>query len=81
MDTPITQSGQKIWSDRWIKGKTHVYATYKRLISDLKIYADSKGQKNIYYANGGEKKARVVIFISDKIALKQRLYQETKDTT
>ena len=37
-----------------------------------------KGWKSIYLANASEKKARVAILISDKIAFKQRLQQETK---
>ena len=41
-----------------------------------------RGWKNIFYANGKQKKAGVAILISDKIALKIRRLQEIrKDTT
>ena len=62
------------------KNKTYLYAAYKRLISDLETQADRKmkGWKSIYHANGCEKKARVAIFILDKIDLKKKLQQETK---
>ena len=41
-----------------------------------------RGWKNIFHANGKQKKAGVAILISDKIALKIRRLQEIrKDTT
>ena len=50
------------------KNKTHIYAVYKKLNSDLKIHIDWKvrGWKNIFHANGKQKKAKVAILISDK---------------
>ena len=59
----------------WLNGyqnKTHIYAVYKKLTSDLKIQGDWKLQdkKNISHANGKQKKAVLAILISDKIGLK-----------
>ena len=54
------------------KHKTHVYAIYKRPISDLGIHADWKWVKgeNIFHANEIWKKSWVEILISDKIDFK-----------
>ena len=54
------------------KNKTHIYAVYKKPTSDLKTHIDWKWEdgKNIFHANGKQKKARVAILISDKIDLK-----------
>ena len=58
----------------WLNGykkKTHIYAVYKKPTSDLKAYRlKVKRWKNIFHANGKQKKAGVPIFISDKIDLK-----------
>ena len=59
----------------WLNGyknKTHVYAVYKKPTSDLKTHIDWKWKdgKNIFHANGKQKKAGVSILISDKIDLK-----------
>ena len=49
------------------KNKTHIYAVYKKPISDLKTHIDwNWGWKNIFHANGKEKKAEVAILISDQ---------------
>ena len=48
---------------------THIYAVYKKPTSDtytLRV----RGWKNIFGANGKQKKAGVAILISDKIDLK-----------
>ena len=65
------------------KNKTHIYAVYKKPTSDLTTYRlKVRGWKNIFHANGKQKKAGVAILISDKIALKIRRLQEIrKDTT
>ena len=54
----------------WIQNKTHIYAVYKKPISDLNTHVDWKvrGWKNIFHANGKQKKAGVAI-LSDKIDL------------
>ena len=70
----------------WLNGcknKIHIYAVFKKLTSDLKTHIDKvRGWKNIFHANGKQKKAGVAIFISDKIDLKIRNIQEIrKDTT
>ena len=54
------------------KNKTHKYAVYKKPTSDLKdtYRLKVRGWKNIFHANGKQKKARVAILISDKIDLK-----------
>ena len=56
----------------WLNGyknKTHIYAVYKKPISDLNTHVDWKvrGWKNIFHANGNQKKAGVAIVISGKI--------------
>ena len=58
----------------WLNGyknKTHIYAIYKKPTSDLKMHIDwkLKDGKNIFHANGKQKKAGVSILISDKIDL------------
>ena len=53
------------------KNKTYIYAVYKKPTSDLKTHIDWKrGWKNIFHANGKQKKAGVAVLISDKIDLK-----------
>ena len=59
----------------WLNGykiKTQTYAVYKKPTSDLKTHIDWKWEdgKNIFHANGKQKKAGVAILISDKIDLK-----------
>ena len=52
---------------------THTYAAYKRPISGQKTYRlKVKGWKQIFQANGQEKKAGVAILISDKIDFQRR---------
>ena len=55
----------------WLNGyqnKTHIYAVYKKPTSDLKTYRlKVRGQKDIFHANGRQKKAGVAILISCKI--------------
>ena len=54
------------------KNKTHMYAVYKTLTSDLKTHRlKVSGWKNIFHANGKQKKAGVSILISDKTDLKE----------
>ena len=54
------------------KNKTHIYAVYKKThfrpkdTYRLKV----RGWKNIFHANGKQKKAGVAVLISDKIDLK-----------
>ena len=54
----------------WLNGyknKSHIYAVYKKPTSDLKTYRlKVRGWKNIFYANGKQSKAGVVILTSDK---------------
>ena len=59
----------------WLNGyknKTYIYAVYKKPTSDLKTHIDWKWEdgKNIFQANGEQKKAAVAILIPDKIDLK-----------
>ena len=56
----------------WIKIKTHIHAVYRKSTSDLKTHIDWKWEdgKNVFHANGKQKKAEVAILISDKIDLK-----------
>ena len=66
------------------KNKTHIYAVYKKPTSDLKTHNRLKvrGRKNIFHANGKQKKAGVAILIAGKIDLKIKKMQEIrKDMT
>ena len=58
----------------WLNGykiKNQTYAVYKKPTSHLKTYRlKARGWKNIFHANGKQKKAGVAILISDKIDLK-----------
>ena len=59
----------------WLNGyknKTHICVVYKKLTSELKTHRlKVRGWKNIFHANGKQKKAGVAILISDKIDLKE----------
>ena len=62
------------------KNKTNMCAVYKKPTSDLKTHRlKVRGMKNIFYANGKQKKAGVSIFISDKIDLKIKKITSDKD--
>ena len=62
------------------KNKTNMCAVYKKPTSDLKTHRlKVRGMKNIFYAPGKQKKARVTIFISDKIDLKIKNSTRDKD--
>ena len=68
----------------WLNGyknKIHIYAVYRKPISDLKnTYSlEVKGWKNIFHANGKQKKAGVAIFISDNIDLKIKKITRDKE--
>ena len=58
----------------WLNGyknKTHIHAVYKKPTSDLKTHRlEVRGWKNIFLANGKQKRAGVAILISDKIDVK-----------
>ena len=67
----------------WLSGyknKTHIYAVYKKLTSDLKTHRlKVKGWKNIFHAKGKQKKPGVAVLISDKIDLKIRKISRDKE--
>ena len=70
----------------WLNGyknKTHIYAVYRKPTSDLKAHRlKVRGWKNIFHANGQQKKkAGKAILISDKIDLKVMLQEIRKDST
>ena len=58
----------------WLNGyknKTHIYSVYRKPTSDVKAHKlKVRGWKNIFHANGKQKKAGVALLISDKIGLK-----------
>ena len=57
-----------------------IYAVYRKPTSDLKTHRlKVRGWKNIFYANGNQKKAGVAILISDKIDLKIKNITRDKD--
>ena len=59
-------SNQKTQAE-WIKNNTHIYTVYKKPTSDLKntYRLKVRGWKNIFHANGKQKKSGVSILISD----------------
>ena len=62
------------------KNKTHIYAVYNKPTLDPKTYRlKVRGWKNIFHANGKQKKAGVAIFISDKIDLKIKKVTRDKE--
>ena len=69
----------------WLNGyknKTHIYSVYRKPTSDVKAHKlKVRGWKNIFHANGKQKKAGIAILISDKIDLKIMLQEIRKDTT
>ena len=74
------------------KNKTHIYNVYKKPSSELKrsklqvrslqtslqttYRLKVRGWKNIFHANGKQKKAGVAIIISDKIDLKIKIIRD-----
>ena len=64
----MLQPKDTYWQNGY-KNKTHIYAVYKKTTSALNI--ESERMKNIFHANGKQKKVGVAILISDKINLKE----------
>ena len=57
------------WLNGYKKMDTkHIYASYKRLISEL--HTKSEEMEKIFHTNGNQKKAAVTILVSDKIDFK-----------
>ena len=54
-----------------LKNKTHIYAVYKKphFIPQDTYRLKVRGWKNIFHANGKQKRAGVAMLISDKIDL------------
>ena len=70
----------------WLNGhknKSHIYCLQETHFIPKDTYRlKVRGWKNIFHANGKQKKAGVAILISDKIDLKKRRIQEVrKDIT
>ena len=67
----------------WLNGyksKTNICAIYKKPTSDLKTHIYWKWEdKNIFHANGKQKKAGVAILISGKIDLKIKKITKDKE--
>ena len=67
------------WLNRY-ENKTHIYAIYKKLTSDLKTYRlKVKGWEIIFHTKGKQKKPVVAVLISDKIDLKIRKITRDKE--
>ena len=64
----MLQAKDTDWLNRY-KNKIHIYAFYKKTHFRLKdtYRLEVRGWKNIFHANGKQKKAEVAILISDKI--------------
>ena len=60
---------------------THIYAVYKRPTSEWKISTGWKWRdgKNMYYADGDEKKTRVAILLYDKIYCKTKAVKRDRE--
>ena len=66
----MLQPKETYWLNGY-KNKTHIYAVYNKPTLDPKTYRlKVRGWKNIFHANGKQKKAGVAILVSDKIDLK-----------
>ena len=67
----------------WLNGyknKTHIYAVYKKPTLPQDTYKlKVRGWKNIFHANGKQKKSDVAIFKSDKIDLKIKTITRDKE--
>ena len=62
----MPQPKDKDWPNGY-KHKTHIYAVYKRPISNLGTHTDKvRGRKKMFHANRDQKKAGVAILISIK---------------
>ena len=62
------------------KTKIHIYAIYKRLISDLKTHRlKVRSWEKIFYEYGHENRDRIAIFISDKIDFKLKTVIRDKE--
>ena len=60
----VLQSKDTDWLNEY-KNKTHIYSVYSKPTVDLKTYRlKVRGWKNIFYANGKQKKAGGAILIS-----------------
>ena len=64
----MPQPKDKAWQNEY-ENKTPIYVVYKRPTSKTRdtYRLKVKGWKKIFHANGDQKKAGVIIFISDKI--------------
>ena len=69
----------------WLNGyknKTHIYAVYKTHFRPQDTYRlKVRGWKNIFHANGKQKKDGVAILISDKTYLKIKNITKDKEPT
>ena len=68
----------------WLNGyknKTHVYAAYKRLTSELETHTNWKwgDKKRVFHVNGNQKKAGVAILIPDKVDFKIKTVTRDKE--
>ena len=61
------------------KNKTHIYPAYRRHTPRDTYRLKVKGWKNIFHANGNQKKAGIAILISDKIDFKIKTVARYKE--
>ena len=76
----MPQPKDKDWPNGY-KNKTPIYAVYKRPTWYLRdtYRLKVRGWKNIFHANGDQKKAGVAIFVSDKIDFKIKAVKRDKE--
>ena len=69
----MPQPKDKDWLNGY-KNKTPIYSVYKKPTSDLETHKQLKvkGWKKTVHTNGNQTKARVAIFISDKMDFKNK---------
>ena len=77
----MPQPKDKDWLNEY-KNKTPIYAVYETHLKPRDTYTlKVKGWKKIFHANGDQKKAEVIILISDKIDFEIKAVERDKDTT
>ena len=76
----MPQPKDKDWLNRYIKQDPYICCLQETYLKTRDTYRlKVKGQKNIFHANGQQKKAGVEILISDKIDFKTKVVKRDKE--